>query len=162
MKALLVTMTLVAVMMTGCNTPEPDALTEDQKLEIIQELESIQTKISEAIQKKDFDAIFANFAADNFLRFIDNGIIEEDYNNWVSTYKNNLSGLNTISFVSSDMKTTVLSSTTALQTFNFSEELTTIDGVTMRFKGAVTTVYQKKDEIWLIVHLNQSYYPVED
>lgn len=162
MKALLVTMTLVAVMMTGCSTPESDALTEDQKLVIIKDLEVIGAKTTEALNNKDADAAFSYFAADNFLRFIDNGRIMEDYKSTVSTSKKSFSRFNTVNLVTSDSKITVLSPTTALQTYNLSEEVTTMDGDTMRIKGAITTVFQKKDDTWLIVHVHQSYFPVEN
>jgi len=162
MKALLVTMTLVAGMLTGCSTTESDALTEDQKLAIIKELEVVDAKTTEALNNKEADAAFSYFAADNFLRFIDNGRIMEDYNSTVSTFKESFSHLNTVNLVTSDSKITVLSPTTALQTYNLSEEVTTMGGDTMRIKGAITGVFQKIDDRWLMVHVHQSYFPVEN
>lgn len=162
MKKLFLPQVILAIILTGCNTSQSDALTEDQKLSIIKELEVIDHKTTEAIINKDAEAAFSYFAADNFLRFIDNGRIMEDYNSTVSSSKENFSGFKTVNLVTSDSKFTVLSQTTALLTYNFSEGVTTMDDNTMHVKGAMTVVFQKKDDKWLIVHVHQSYNPVEN
>lgn len=160
MKKIFIPLILICLIISSCNTPKSEVLTEEKKLAIIEELTIINEKITEALINKDAEAGFSYMDADNFLRFIDNGRIMEDYNITISNFKGLYSGLNTLKLFPADIRFTVLSESSALMTYNFSEEIVTTDGNEMKMQGAMTGVFQKINENWRMVHVHQSYYPV--
>lgn len=162
MKKICIPPILIAFIISSCNTPKPEVLTEGQKLTIIEEIKSIQSKTEEAIINKDVDAVFSSMDPDNFLGFINNGRISEDYNSLVSGFRKGYANFDTVKFNSFNKKFTVLSSSLVLSTSSFTEDITTMDGNTMSIKGAVTSLAQKTDDTWHVVHVHQSYFPVEN
>lgn len=162
MKKIFIPLILICLTISSCITPKSEVLTEEKKLAIIEELKIINEKVFEAFTNKDVEAAFSYMDADNFLRFIDNGRIMEDYNKVFSNFKGAYSGFNTSNFYPSDIRITVLSESSALMTNNVSQEIVTTDGHEMKIHGAMTTVFQKINENWRIVHVHQSYNTVKN
>lgn len=162
MKKTILPLLLMAVIIGSCNSTKPETLTEEQKLAIIEEVKIVDAAIAEAIINKDADATFSSMDPDNFLRFIDNGRVMEDYNSTVSGFRESYAGLDSVSLEFTDRKYTVLSPTLVLSTSRFTEDATTMDGNTISLKGAVTGVMQKRGDTWQLIHAHQSYYPVQN
>jgi len=160
MKKIILSLILLAAVAGSCNETESTILTEEQKQSIIAETEAVDAIISDRLINRDAAGAFAHFSRDNFLRFIDNGHVMTDINSTVTVSTENFAHFDTVRLEFADRQYSVLSPTLVLSTSSFTEEVVTLDGDTMNLKGAMTTLFQKRDDAWQVLHVHQSYFPI--
>lgn len=162
MKKIVFTLILLAVVASSCNKTESAILSEEQKQSIIAEIEAVDAAISDHLNSRNAAGAFSKFSEDNFLRFIDNGYVMTDLNSIVSVFTERFARFNSLSLQFADRQYSVLSPTLVLSTSSFTEEVVTLDGDTMNLKGAMTTLFHKGDDAWQVLHVHQSYFPVNN
>ncbi|MDX9930808.1 MAG: nuclear transport factor 2 family protein [Bacteroidales bacterium] len=162
MKKIILPLILLAVTLCGCNNTDPGLLTEEQKQAIISETEVIDAAIADRLINKDAAGAFSYFSEDNFLGFIDNGHLMTDLNSTVSAFTESFARLETVKLEFPERQYSVLSPTLVLSTSSFTEEAVTVNGDTLNLKGAMTGLFQKDADTWKIIHVHQSYFPVNN
>lgn len=160
MKKIILPFILLAVISGSCSNPDTATLSEAQKQAIIAELEAVDAEIDVRLNNRDAAGAFANFSEDNFLRFIDNGHLMTDLKSTVAEFAERFSRFESVKLEFTDRQYSILSPTLVLSTSSFLEEVVTINGDTINFNGAMTILSQKADDSWEVLHVHQSYFPV--
>lgn len=160
MKKTFVFLILLVVVSSSCNKTEPAMLTEEQKQVIINEVEVVDTAIADRLNNKDAESAFGYFNENNFLKFIDNGHLMTDLNSVTSVFAERFAKFESVELLFADRQYSVLTSTLVLSTASFKEQVISYDRDTINLNGAITTLFQKSDDSWQILHIHQSYFPV--
>ncbi|NLE36172.1 MAG: nuclear transport factor 2 family protein [Bacteroidales bacterium] len=160
MKKTVVFLILLAVVSSSCNNTEPAMLTEEQKQAIINEIEVVDAAIADRLNNRDAAGAFGYFSENNFLKFIDNGQLKTDLNSVTSNFAEGFANFESVKLLFADRQYSVLTSNLVLSTASFTEEIITFSRDTLNFNGAMTTLFQKSDDSWQVLHVHQSYFPV--
>ena len=160
MKKNILPLILLAVILGSCNN-ETGLLTDEQKEAIISETMAFDIALTDRLVNKDAADAFGYFSENNFLRFIDNGHMKKDLNSIISDFTERFARFESVKLEFADRQYTVLSPTLVFSTSSFTEEVITVNGDTLNLKGAMTGLLQKEADSWKLLHVHQSYFPVD-
>ena len=165
MKTILFSLVCMVIFLTSCNTRQDmlqqEVMTEDQKQAVVEEMKGMVASIVEGINKRDADLVFKDMNGMNFYGFINNGELLTNYDSTYQIFKNSYSNIKMANIVITDESYTVFSPDLALHTASFIEDFTFMNDYTGRIKGAWSSLFQKVDQEWKLVHVHQSYFPAD-
>jgi len=138
---------------------QQEVLTEEKKLTIISEIQSLLKSTVGGLNNLNVDSVFKSMSAMNFSTFINNGVIFSDYDSTYATFKKMYAQIESLNVVLSNEKYTVLSVNSALFSAGFKEDLI-VKNKNFSNQGAMTCVFQRIDNNWKMIHVHQSYFPI--
>ena len=139
---------------------QSEVLTTKKEQAVIKEIKSIMNTTIKGFNTLNVDSVFKDMNSMGFSRFINNGIILDNYDSTYMTVKKIYSKLKTLNVVVSDESYTVLSLNSVLFSASFKEDLIDNNNRMTSNQGAMTFVFKRIDNNWKMIHVHQSFFPI--
>jgi hypothetical protein len=141
---------------------QPEALTEQQVQIITKEVTKVMNATVKGINQLNADSVFKDMSKVTFSRYINNGIIFNDYDSTYTTFKNIYCKLKKLNVALTNEKYTVLSLNSVLFTAGFRVVSLDMNDCQSQYQGAMTCAFQKTGEKWKVIHVHESLFPVNN
>lgn len=141
----------------GC-MPAPTELTEAERAAVIRAVDSALTAFEGAQRARDAEGAVALMAPE-FHMYSDGS--RQDYDAVARSIRESFGTFRHVDPGFRDVEIRPLSRTSALASFRFRDSLVTADGATLRFSGATTLLWERRDGRWLMTYGHADHRPVE-
>lgn len=144
---------------TAACSPPPDAnMTDAERRTTAAAVDSATNSFRNAQRALDTERTVAHIAPD-FTMYLDGA--RTTYDSVIASIRASLPTFTHVESQYSDVSVRVLSRDAAVVSFTFRDSVVTNAGVTMRFTGPTTLVWERRGDDWRIVHADADHYPVQ-
>ena len=149
--------TIPLVITQACEAKTHD-LREDQRAAVVAAVDSALKAFEAAQRARNADGAVALMAPDFFM-YTDG--VRQGYDSVAQSVRQSFASFQHVDPGFRDIHIRVLSATSALTSFRFRDSLVTTSGLTLRFAGATTLLWELREGRWLMTYGHADHRPVE-